>query len=48
MKAKKQMPIPVTLNDCELLRQMGYRVEVNDGKVVAIVKEDKKHVKNIA
>ena len=39
---KKQMPKPVNLNDCILLHQMGYRVEINDGKVKAVVKEDKK------
>ena len=38
----KPMPLPVTLNDCLLLWQMGYRVEVNDGRVTAVVKESKK------
>jgi len=38
---KKQMPKPVNLNDCMLLHQMGYSVQINDGKVVA-VKKDKK------
>jgi hypothetical protein len=43
LKLKKlKMPMPVTLNDCVLLWQMGYRVEVNDGKVKAVVKEGKK------
>lgn len=41
------MPMPITLNDCLLLWQMGYRVEVNDGKVMAVVKERKKR-ENIA
>ena len=45
---KKQMPKPVNLNDCVLLWQMGYRVEINDGRVTAVVKEGKKHGKNIA
>ena len=47
---KKQTPIPtpVNLNDCVLLWQMGYRVEVNDGKYIKVAKEGGKHVKNIA
>ena len=45
---KNQMPMPITLNDCVLLWQMGYRVEIRDGKVVAVVKEGKRRVKNIA
>ena len=36
------MPEPINLNDCVLLHQMGYRVEINDGKVKAVVKEGKK------
>lgn len=40
---KKKMPKPVNLNDCVLLHQMGYRVEINDGKVMAVVKESKKN-----
>ena len=39
---KKKMPMPVNLSDCVLLWQMGYRVEINDGKVKAVVKEGKK------
>lgn len=39
---KKKMPLPVNLNDCVLLWQMGYRVEINDGKVVAVARESKK------
>jgi hypothetical protein len=39
---KTPMPLPVALNDCLLLHQMGYRVVVHDGKVVAVVKENKK------
>jgi len=38
---KKKMPMPVTINDCVLLWQMGYRVEINDGRVTAVVKESK-------
>lgn len=45
---KRKMPLPVTVNDCLLLWQMGYRVEINDGRVTAVVKEGKRHVKNIA
>ena len=33
------MPMPVTINDCVLLWQMGYRVEINDGKVEKVIKE---------
>ena len=40
---KKKMPMPVNLNDCVLLYQMGYATIVNDGKVVAVVKESKKN-----
>jgi hypothetical protein len=36
------MPVPVNLNDCMLLCQMGYRVEINDGRITAVVKESKK------
>jgi len=39
---KKPIPMPVNLNDCLLLWQMGYRVEINDGRVTAVVKERKK------
>ena len=39
---KRKMPMPVNLNDCCLLWQMGYRVEVHDGRVTAVVKERKK------
>jgi hypothetical protein len=35
---KKKMPMPVNLNDCILLMQMGYSVIINDGRVVAVVK----------
>jgi len=39
---KTPMPLPVTLNDCLLLQQMGYRVEINDGRVVEIRSERRK------
>ena len=43
LKLKKlRMPLPVTINDCLLLWQMGYRVEINDGRVTAVAKESKK------
>jgi len=48
LRRKKEMPTPTTLNDCYLLYQMGYRTEVNDGRYVTVVKEGKKHDKNIA
>jgi len=38
----KPMPMPVNLNDCVLLWQMGYRVEVSNDKVMAVIKESKK------
>ncbi|WP_237710322.1 hypothetical protein, partial [Rhodanobacter fulvus] len=42
MRKKSKMPMPVNLNDCCLLYQMGYRVEINDGKVTTVAKERKK------
>ena len=52
LKLKKlRMPMPVTINDCLLLWQMGYRVEINDGRYITVAeeeKEDKKHGKDIA
>ena len=39
---KKKMPMPVTLNDCLLLWQMGYRTEVNDGRIVTVAREPKR------
>ena len=42
MFKKQKMPMPVNLNDCVLLHQMGYRVEINDGRVAAVVKESNK------
>ena len=45
---KKKMPMPVNLNDCVLLYQMGYRVEINDGRYITVAKEGKRRVKNIA
>ena len=39
---KKKMPKPVNLNDCVLLWQMGYRTEVNDGRIVTVAKEPRK------
>ncbi len=41
-KGSNEVQMPVTLNDCLLLWQMGYRVEIHDGKVTEVVKEDKK------
>jgi len=41
-EAERRLPMPVTINDCVLLWQMGYRVEINDGRVTAVVKESKK------
>ena len=39
MLKTKRMPMPVNLNDCILLMQMGYSVEINDGKIKSIKKE---------
>lgn len=39
---KKKMPMPVTINDCLLLWQMGYSMQINDGRVVEIRKEKKR------
>jgi hypothetical protein len=45
LKLKKpRMPMPVTINDCVLLWQMGYRVQINDGRVTAVAKDKKKNV----
>jgi len=35
---RKPMPLPVTLDDCFLLQQMGYSTPCGDGKPVAVVK----------
>jgi len=42
LRRKKEIPTPTTLNDCYLLYQMGYATIIHDGKVVGVVKEDKK------
>jgi len=39
---RKSIPIPVTLNDCYLLHQMGYDIEFNDGRISNIVKRKKR------
>jgi len=36
------MPMPVTVNDCLLLHQMGYNVEINNGEITKIKKIRKK------
>ena len=41
IKLKREMPLPVTVDDCLLLNQMGYDVEVNDGQVKKVVKKEK-------
>ena len=42
LKLKKlRMPMPVNLNDCILLMQMGYSVIINDGRVTAVAKDKK-------
>ena len=35
---RKPMPLPITLDDCFLLQQMGYSTPCGDGKPVAVVK----------
>lgn len=42
MLGVKEMPMPVSLSDCNLLHQMGYAVVVHDGKVVAVIKNHKR------
>lgn len=44
---KKKMPMPVNLNDCVLLWQMGYRTEVNDGHFIKVVQETKRKRKRL-
>ena len=36
---KKPIPMPVNLNDCCLLYQMGYTTVIHDGKVGEVTKE---------
>jgi len=38
---KRKVPMPVNLNDCWLLWQMGYDVILADGKLQKIVKRKK-------
>ncbi|AEY65389.1 hypothetical protein [Clostridium sp. BNL1100] len=38
---KKIMPKPVTLNDCLLVMQMGYEVEIDNGQVTRLIKKKK-------
>lgn len=46
LKFKKlKTPMPVTINDCLLLWQMGYRIEINDGRVMAVAKDKKNGLK---
>ncbi len=35
---RKPIPMPVTLSDCYLLHQMGYDIEVNDGRISKIIR----------
>jgi len=43
LKFKKlRMPMPVTINDCVLLWQMGFVVEINNGSVAKIRRERRK------
>jgi hypothetical protein len=39
---KQPIPMPVTLSDCYLLHQMGYEIEINDGRITKLVMRDKK------
>jgi len=34
----KKIPLPVTVNDCMLLWQMGYNIQINDGNIIKITK----------
>ena len=47
MFKKQKMPMPVNLNDCVLLWQMGYRTEVNDGHFIKVVQETKRKRKRL-
>ncbi|MHB8061336.1 MAG: hypothetical protein ACYDG2_01695 [Ruminiclostridium sp.] len=38
---RPEMPLPVTVNDCLLVSQMGYEVVVNDGQVSKVIKKEK-------
>lgn len=38
---KQKMPMPVNLNDCCLLYQMGYAAVIHDGKVGEVTAEEK-------
>jgi len=38
---KRLPPIPVNLDDCILMHQMGYEVEVNDGDTITIKHKNK-------
>lgn len=42
LKKKEQMPLPVTMNDCKLLHQMGYNTIYRDGRVDALERTIKK------
>ncbi len=44
---RKPIPMPVTLHDCELLHQMGYDIEINDGRISKIIRR-KGHGKETA
>lgn len=35
---RKKIPLPVTVNDCMLLWQMGYDIQINDGNIIKITK----------
>lgn len=37
-RRKPKKPMPVNLNDCVLLWQMGYDVIINDGSIVSVKK----------
>ena len=38
-KHKPKIPLPVTVNDCLLLWQMGYEVEINNGQATKVRKK---------
>lgn len=38
---KRIMPKPVTLNDCMLVMQMGYEVEIENCQVIRLIKKKK-------
>lgn len=43
-KCRLKIPQPITVNDCLLLWQMGYEVEISNGQITKIKKARKKRL----